>query len=70
MLQFVHVYLPGKTLEGGTLRINAQRHTTGLQLLGDEFVHFLCAAFSGDGRIKDEINTISLGHYSGVNRVV
>lgn len=35
--------LPGKTLERRTLRIDAQRNATGLQLLRNELVHFLCA---------------------------
>jgi hypothetical protein len=34
--------LPGKALECCRLRVDAQRHSARVQLVADEFVHFLC----------------------------
>jgi hypothetical protein len=34
--------LPGKALECCRLRVDAKRHSARVQLVADEFVHFLC----------------------------
>lgn len=50
--------LPGKALESGRLRVDAQRHAIRVQLLTDELVHLLCG------------QKINIGQQSGLVLVI
>lgn len=46
--------LPGETLEGGRLRVDAEGYARGRQLFRDELVHFLCEWGKKNNQVEKE----------------